>query len=40
MVGMGSRRVRPPRLELVGSELEDAQRLIRHALDDRPAVRA
>jgi 4-hydroxy-tetrahydrodipicolinate synthase len=37
MVGMGSRRVRPPRLELVGSELEDAQRLIRQALDHRPA---
>jgi 4-hydroxy-tetrahydrodipicolinate synthase len=37
MAGRGSRRVRPPRLELVGSELEDAQRLIRHALDHRPA---
>jgi dihydrodipicolinate synthase/N-acetylneuraminate lyase len=38
MVGMGSsRRVRPPRLELVGSELEDAQRLIQYALDHRPA---
>jgi dihydrodipicolinate synthase/N-acetylneuraminate lyase len=40
MVGMGSRRVRPPRLELVDGELEDAQRLIRHALDHRPALRA
>ena len=34
-VGMGSTRVRPPRLELIGAELEDAQRVIRHALDTR-----
>jgi 4-hydroxy-tetrahydrodipicolinate synthase len=40
MVGLGSTRVRPPRLELVGGELEDAQRLIRFALDHRPAGRA
>jgi hypothetical protein len=39
MVGMGRRRVRPPRVELVGSELEDAQRLIRYVLDHRPAGR-
>src|SRR5687768_18430411 len=32
-VGMGSARVRPPRLELTGSELEDATRIIRHALE-------
>ena len=31
-VGMGNARVRPPRLELVGAELEDALRVIRHAL--------
>ena len=31
-VGMGNARVRPPRLELVGTELEDALRVIRHAL--------
>ena len=31
-VGMGNARVRPPRLELVGQELEDALRVIRHAL--------
>jgi 1-pyrroline-4-hydroxy-2-carboxylate deaminase len=37
MVGMGSRRVRAPRLELAGNELEDAQRLIQYALDHRPA---
>jgi len=31
-VGMGNARVRPPRLELVGKELEDALSVIRHAL--------
>ena len=31
-VGMGNARVRPPRLELVGNELEDALSVIRHAL--------
>lgn len=31
-VGMGSARVRPPRLELVGPELEEALRTIRYAL--------
>lgn len=34
-VGMGSTRVRPPRLEMIGAELEEAQRVIRHALDTR-----
>lgn len=34
-VGMGSTRVRPPRLELIGEELADAQRVIRHALETR-----
>jgi 4-hydroxy-tetrahydrodipicolinate synthase len=33
--GMGSTRVRPPRLELVEAELEDAQREIRQALETR-----
>jgi 1-pyrroline-4-hydroxy-2-carboxylate deaminase len=31
-VGMGNARVRPPRLELAGEELEDALRVIRYAL--------
>ena len=31
-VGMGNARVRPPRLELAGPELEEALRVIRHAL--------
>jgi 4-hydroxy-tetrahydrodipicolinate synthase len=35
-VGMGNARVRPPRLELVGDELEEARRVIRHALANRP----
>jgi len=34
-VGMGSARVRPPRLELIGGELEEAQRVIRAALAER-----
>ncbi len=34
-IGMGSTRVRPPRLELIGEELEDARRIIRHALETR-----
>ena len=34
-VGMGSTRVRPPRLELIGEELDDARRIIRHALETR-----
>lgn len=35
-VGMGSARVRPPRLELVGDELEEALSVIRHALANAP----
>ena len=35
-VGMGNRRVRPPRLELVGQELERAISVIREALRTRP----
>ena len=35
-VGMGTTRVRPPRLELVGSELEQAKKFIREALRTRP----
>jgi 4-hydroxy-tetrahydrodipicolinate synthase len=31
-VGMGNARVRPPRLELVGAELEEAKRIIRAAI--------
>jgi 1-pyrroline-4-hydroxy-2-carboxylate deaminase len=34
-VNMGSTRVRPPRLELIGEELEEAKRVIRHALETR-----
>jgi dihydrodipicolinate synthase/N-acetylneuraminate lyase len=35
-VGMGNSRVRPPRLELVGQELEQSRRIIRDALCTRP----
>jgi len=34
-VGMGNARVRPPRLELAGAELDEALKVIRHALDHR-----
>lgn len=37
-VGMGNARVRPPRLEVVGAELEEAQAIIRHALNNRPRL--
>ncbi len=37
-VGMGSARVRPPRLELVGAELEQAQHTITNALEQRPTI--
>jgi 4-hydroxy-tetrahydrodipicolinate synthase len=35
-VGMGNVRVRPPRLELVGQELEQTRTIIRNALSHRP----
>jgi hypothetical protein len=34
--GMGSARVRPPRLELAGAELEEARGTLRAALAARP----
>jgi hypothetical protein len=33
---MGNPRVRPPRLQLVGEELEQTNRIIRDALRSRP----
>lgn len=39
-VGWGSTRVRPPRLELVGKELEDTLAIIDRALANRPATKA
>lgn len=36
--GLGSERVRPPRLELVGEEREAIQRLVRQKIATRPAV--
>ena len=35
-VGVGNARVRPPRLELVGNELEQARKIIRDVLLSRP----
>jgi 4-hydroxy-tetrahydrodipicolinate synthase len=35
-VGVGNARVRPPRLELAGGELTQAQKTIRDALRSRP----
>ena len=37
-VGMGNARVRPPRLELVGTELQEALDVIRHALATHPQI--
>jgi dihydrodipicolinate synthase/N-acetylneuraminate lyase len=37
-VGMGNSRVRPPRLQLVGEELNDARNVIRQALQNRPQM--
>jgi 4-hydroxy-tetrahydrodipicolinate synthase len=34
--GMGNARVRPPRLELVGDELNRTTKIIRDALESRP----
>jgi len=39
-VGMGNARVRPPRLELAGAELDEALKVIRHALETRPTLEA
>jgi 4-hydroxy-tetrahydrodipicolinate synthase len=35
-VGIGNARVRPPRLELIGSELDQSLKAIRDALRSRP----
>jgi dihydrodipicolinate synthase/N-acetylneuraminate lyase len=35
-VGVGNARVRPPRLELVGNELDQARKIIRDALNSHP----
>lgn len=37
-VGMGNARVRPPRLELIGTELQEAFDVIRHALATHPQI--
>lgn len=35
-VGMGNARVRPPRLQLAGAEIDEVHKTIRHALQHRP----
>jgi len=35
-VGMGSARVRPPRLAVIGTELEETRRVVKEALDNKP----
>jgi dihydrodipicolinate synthase/N-acetylneuraminate lyase len=37
-VGMGTTRVRPPRLELIGKELEQTKTIIRNSLMNRPVI--
>jgi 1-pyrroline-4-hydroxy-2-carboxylate deaminase len=37
-LGVGNARVRPPRLELAGAELEQSREIIRHALQSRPRL--
>lgn len=39
-VGMGSARVRMPRMELTGMELDEARKTIQHALKTRPVLTA
>jgi 4-hydroxy-tetrahydrodipicolinate synthase len=39
-VGMGNAHVRGPRLELAGEELDEALKIIRHALATRPHLEA
>ena len=38
MLGMGNSRVRPPRLQLIGAELEETRAIVREALENRPKV--
>jgi 4-hydroxy-tetrahydrodipicolinate synthase len=38
IVGMGSARVRPPRLELTGDEHAEARQIIQHSLKNRPDI--
>jgi 4-hydroxy-tetrahydrodipicolinate synthase len=38
--GTGCARVRPPRLEVTGAELEETRRIVKDALHHRPSVRS
>jgi 4-hydroxy-tetrahydrodipicolinate synthase len=39
-VGVGSARVRAPRMELVGTELDEARRVVKEAMSNRPRCEA
>jgi 4-hydroxy-tetrahydrodipicolinate synthase len=39
-VGVGNARVRPPRLEVIGTELQETRAAVQHALQHRPAVKS
>jgi 4-hydroxy-tetrahydrodipicolinate synthase len=39
-VGVGRARARPPRMEVVGAELEETRAEVRRALAARPSVRS
>jgi dihydrodipicolinate synthase/N-acetylneuraminate lyase len=39
-VGVGNARVRPPRLEVTGTELQETCAAVQHALQNRPAVKS
>jgi 4-hydroxy-tetrahydrodipicolinate synthase len=38
-VGVGNARVRPPRLEVTGTELQETRAVVQHALQYRPALK-
>ncbi len=39
-IGIGNARVRPPRLEVIGAELEEVRAAVRQALTHRPSLRS
>jgi dihydrodipicolinate synthase/N-acetylneuraminate lyase len=39
-IGVGNARVRPPRLEVTGTELQETCAAVQHALQNRPAVKS
>jgi 4-hydroxy-tetrahydrodipicolinate synthase len=39
-VGVGNARVRPPRLEVTGTELQETRAAVQHALLHQPSVKS